>query len=91
MYFITTVCIHDLATVTVGYFSDKEKAIMAVKENRLDMWETVYEYAVIQKIEEGLYPDPTEEIWFEFDNDKKIYCEISEPPAFNGWTIRGIG
>jgi len=41
---------------TVGFYSNLKNAQESVISNAGDMCETIYEYAVIQKLEEGLYP-----------------------------------
>jgi len=93
MYFITTICVSndDFSTRTVGYYFDREEAIARVKENYLDIWETIYEYVVIQKFGEGFYPDWDEEIWFEFDEQTMKYVEIEFAPMFKNYHPIGIG
>lgn len=90
MYFITLICEHDLSSRTVGYYKSKKTAIEVVKENVFDIWETVYEYAVIQKMWEGLYPDPLEETWFVFRELTGQYSETEKPEQFEHYQF-GIG
>lgn len=40
----------------IGCFDDEEEAIKAVTANSCDIWEGVYNYAMIQKFQKGLYP-----------------------------------
>ncbi|AOQ24652.1 hypothetical protein MTAT_19970 [Moorella thermoacetica] len=66
MYFIVVLDDLDLRQAesrVVGYYPDFESAHQAVINNRCDVWETVYTYALIEKISPGLYPD-VEEKWF---------------------------
>lgn len=66
MYFVTTFTKlekHELwnwelgSFRTVGYFSSLEDARRIVTNNVGDLCETIYEYALIEGIEEGLYPE----------------------------------
>ena len=84
MYFITTFTKYEIdqqgwpdtgATRTVGYYTEKDQAINAVLENRCDLWETIYTYAVVELLEPGLYPlAMSEDRWFfKWNNDTKQY------------------
>jgi hypothetical protein len=74
-----------------GYYSDHDKALSALHENRTDMWETIYDYAVLEKIPEGLIPDPEEVQWFKFDMKRNGYFEIPMPEGENGYSSFTIG
>jgi hypothetical protein len=44
-------------TWTVGIFKNYKEACKALKENRTDIWETVYDYGVIEEVDlNALYP-----------------------------------
>ena len=71
MYFITTIetkkgDIKD--TRCVGYYKTFEEAEQAVMENACDIWETCYDYAVIENIKEGLYQ-------YDFHPNGYVKCE----------------
>ena len=74
-----------------GYYSDRDRALQALHENRTDMWETIYDYAVLEKIPEGLIPDPEEVQWFKFDMKRNGYFEISMPEGENAYSSFTIG
>lgn len=89
MYFITTFTQYtkdslgypDIGSArTVGYYTEKEQAINAVLENRCDLWETIYTYAVVEHLEPGLYPlaMPEDRWFFKWNNDTKRY-ELIDP------------
>ena len=40
----------------VGWYDDEEYALEAVRKNTCDIWETCYNYAVVEKVEQGMYP-----------------------------------
>ena len=70
----------------LGYFSSKDEALAAVKENRDGLDEGVYDYLVVEKISEGIHPVAEEEIWFQWVKRVGSHCdrgyweEIPKPP-----------
>ena len=74
----------------VGYFTDKQKAIEAVKENALDIHEYYYDYAIIETVREGIYngASPSERIVYKWTEDG--YVQIDDFDCmkhFSGFTI----
>ena len=57
----------------VGWYKNKDQAIDCVTENMCDLNETIYDYACIQTIPEGIYNPSTENNWFIFDYETKKY------------------
>lgn len=68
-----------------GYYSDYETAIRALHGNWTDMWEFCYDYAVLEKIGEGLaqYAECTQ--WFKYDREREGYFEIEAPKGHDRW------
>ena len=64
---------------TWGYFKDHDTAVQALHENWTDMWEFCYDYAVLEKADEGICPNCGERQWFKFDREHNGYFEIEEP------------
>lgn len=64
---------------TFGYYMERDVAIQALHENWCDMFEYLYEYAVIEAMREGIHCDVAEEIWFQWDNERKGFFEIEKP------------
>ena len=64
---------------TWGYYQEYETAIRALHENRTDMCEHLYGYAVLEKIEEGICQLCRERKWFKFNRSRQGYFEIEEP------------
>lgn len=64
-----------------GFYTDKEVALKALHENWTDMWETCYDYAVLEPYYEGIsgIGDREDRQFFEYDADKDGYFEIDEP------------
>jgi hypothetical protein len=83
MWFITSIRVLDneiiLSSRCWGYFSSKEECIKILHNNITDIHECYYNYAVIEKINEGLYPLPIEREFFEYNRDSSGFFEIKEP------------
>jgi hypothetical protein len=84
MYFITTLtdCSdNNYSSRCVGYVKDKEVAIDLVENNIYDIFETIYHYAVIERIPEGIYQYALDDdaIWFKFNIETEKYEQISKP------------
>ena len=62
-----------------GYYWDKASAVDAVHQNVTDMHETIYPYAIIERLEPGLFPVPKERLWFGWDEEKDGFFEIETP------------
>jgi hypothetical protein len=56
-----------------GYFKEKEDVEYAVTNNMADMWETMYDYIVIEEIEEGIHPLAEIVGWYQYNKDKDGY------------------
>ena len=80
MYFITIIDSKDDTTRGVGYYSTFEKAQRAVLNNACDIWETCYDYAVIENIEEGLYQWDTDAKWYQWDDINEEYKPMEGKP-----------
>ena len=92
MYFIT--CLDNLEIDALGllgdarcfgYFSTYQRAKEALEINECDMWEAgCYNYAVIERIEQGIHSHAEEMAWFKFDTEKRVFYEISKPEETKG-------
>lgn len=63
----------------VGFYRDKERAIAAVEKNTLDIFEYYYEYALVERVDEGLYNVTEERQFFKWDHKLGSYQAIDEP------------
>ena len=73
-----------------GFYKDKDKAIQAVEENWTDMWETCYDYAMIEEYEEGISHTTFWRKFYKFNEEKGGYDEIEEPKewgCFHGFAL----
>lgn len=64
---------------TWGYFNSKAMAVAALHSNCTDMWETIYNYAVLEEIGLGIANICEDRQWFKFDYKRNGYFEIEEP------------
>lgn len=76
----------------VGWYSAYETAVSAVMENWCRINECCYDYALIEKIEEGLYKpaNSSERWWFKYDQVTDTYAPVEEPKEYehySGFTI----
>ena len=69
-----------------GYYWNKEDAVDAVHRNVTDIHETIYPYAIIERLEQGLFPVPKEREWCGWDDEKygfyERYCISTLSEAF---------
>lgn len=92
MYFISVVTKYqvdqnddwDFTSMCVGYEKYWNVANEKVTNNEKDIDDGgLYPYAVIEKIENGIYPTASEEHWFKFDKYSRKYNKIERPKEFN--------
>lgn len=76
---------------TWGYYADHDTALRALHENWTDMWEYLYEYAVLEEIGEGICPTPKSVQWFRFDMERNGYFEIDMPEDEDAYSAFALG
>lgn len=65
-----------------GFFFTEKEAINAVLNNDCDIHECLYEYVVIEEINDGIHGGVVNEIWFEWNRKKSGWEKISKKPVF---------
>lgn len=75
-----------------GWYSSKSRAFEVVQNNYCDIWETCFDYALIEAIDEGLYNPATNDArwWFKYNKDTDRYEPIDEPSCVRhecGFTV----
>lgn len=79
------------ATRIFGYKETFEKAQEALNNNCCDMFEYLYHYAVVEEIGPGIHPEVENRWFFEWNEDKHGFFEISEPKVFKGFCNIALG
>lgn len=65
---------------TVGFYTNFLDAYSTVHNNVGDLCETIYNYAMIEEVEEGLYGSAGMRTWwFKYNQDTGTYDEIPIP------------
>ena len=77
---------------TWGFYEDRGTAVQALHENWIDMHETCYDYAVIEKYAEGIsHYEFDSRQWFKFDQEREGYFESDEPECVKHWCGFALG
>ena len=79
------------ASRTFGYYDNLNTCIQALNQNWCDMFEYLYEYAIVEKIGQGIHPECEERWFFKWDDEKKGFFDISEPEEFKHYTNLSLG
>lgn len=79
MYFVTTLDSKDGDTRCVGYFRSFKEAENVVLNNVYDIWETCYDYAIIEHIPEGLYQYDFHPVWYKYQKTTCGYVKCEQP------------
>ena len=64
---------------TVGYFKDLNEAKEIVENNCYDLFETFYDYAVIEEVPEGIYPLYENQVWYKWNLKENKYERLCIP------------
>lgn len=100
MFFITCmekISIDDLGWIdygdkrTFGFYADYCKVKKALNTNRCDMNETIYNYAIVEEIDQGIHPTVIWTKWFKWDREKQGFFEIEEPEETKLYTNYALG
>lgn len=79
-------------TRAVGYYETLEEAQEAVNDNNCDINEDeYYPYAVIEKVDSGIFTFPREEWWYHWNNIKEGYVQIVKPDKFARICLWSLG
>ena len=76
---------------TWGFYYDKEIAVKALHENWTNMREHMYDYAVIERYEEGINNYMLDRQWFKWNEKRNGYYEIDDPDCVKNITCYAIG
>ena len=65
-----------------GFKETFEKAEEALNGNYCDMWEYLYDYAVVEEMDPGIHPDVKNRWFFKYDQEKNGFFRMDEPEEF---------
>lgn len=99
MYFITCFerlppegnCLDIGACRCFGYKETYEEAVEALHENSCDMFETIYMYAIIEKLGPYIHPFPEMKQYFKYDFERDGFFEIDEPESTKNLSNFSLG
>lgn len=80
MWFITAIVKKTKSHRTFGFFNHYWTAMSAINNNQGDMYECLYDYIILEYIEEGVHPTVIHEEWFEWDQDKHKWSVMNSRP-----------
>ena len=76
---------------TFGYFEKYEDAHQALKTNCCDMFETINNYEIIEKIEPGIHSLAEQRWFYKYDENKDGFYPIEESKEFEAHINFAIG
>lgn len=91
MFFITTMGKEGKCPRTVGYVETFEEAEDIVLNNKYDIFEYTFDYAVIENVPSGIYQYDQNPNWYKWNHDKECYEKIEKPDFAKGFIGWGIG
>lgn len=74
-----------------GWKSTLQAAKKAVKENKCDLHECLYDYIVIEAMKEGIFPRCEREWWYKWDRDCDKFLPIEKPESLKSIVNFAIG
>jgi len=76
---------------TVGFLKSYKNAFIVANTNYRNVNEGIYNYLVIEKIQEGLYPTVISRVVFKFNTQNNHYFEIEVPKKLSNCCSFCIG
>ena len=95
MYFITQIEYNEKTGELIndcrGYFSSFEDAENVVINNITDLYESCFNYVVIENIPEGLYKTDLNPHWYKYNSETDKYDKTTEPKFANNYYGFALG
>lgn len=76
---------------TFGYYSSPVEALEAVLQNKSNLQEGLYDYVVIEAMEEGIHPISVKEDWFNWDKELNTWKRCEKPAEFKNTINFSLG
>lgn len=90
-WFISSVCSENNITRTFGFKNSYADAYKAICANDGNMQECLYDYLVLEYIEEGIHPMVLSKKWFKWDKDNNKWIEYIAPEELKNITNFALG
>ena len=94
-YFITVFARYDdrgiHAARTWGFYDNLKDAVATVRYNKTDLWETVYDYCVIEEYEIGISGYTFRRWFYKYIFEKNEYEWMEEPDELKHYCSFAIG
>ena len=74
-----------------GFYKDFSEAMATVRHNVTDLWETIYEYAIIEEYHEGIGGYNFNRWFFRYNQFTNEYVPIDEPEGLKHYAGFAIG
>ena len=74
-----------------GFYKDLSDAIVTVRHNITDLWETIYEYAIIEEYYEGIGGYNFNRWFFKYNQEINEYEFINEPEELKHYAGFALG
>jgi hypothetical protein len=65
---------------TFGFYDDYRHAYLAVERNYANMEECLYDYLVMEYMEEGIHPTVHAEYWWQWNKEINCWKSLQEKP-----------
>lgn len=75
----------------LGWYTSPKKACEAVEMNRMDVRDNDHDYAVVERVHEGVWAGVDSEWWYKWDYDAELYVAIEKPSSIKHIINFGIG
>ena len=79
------------STRCFGFKETFEKAEEALNGNYCDMWEYLYDYAVVEEMDPGIHPEVKNRWFFKYDQEKNGFFRMEEPEEFAHYCNIALG
>lgn len=67
---------------TFGFYQERQEACIAIEENRGNMEECLYNYLVLEEINEGIHPEVQTELWYHWSEEHRKWMPCTKPSEF---------
>ena len=74
-----------------GFYKDLSDAVATVRHNVTDLWETIYEYAIIEEYHEGIGGYNFNRWFFRYNQFTNEYVPIDEPEGLKHYAGFALG